>query len=65
MRAYNLSATLPSVFWILKPLKNYDTGYSLDLMKTPKYMSIAQYMFGNVHLFHDSILPPSVAMKGQ
>lgn len=33
-------------------------------MKTPKYMSIAQYMFGNMHLFHYSILPPYVAMNG-
>lgn len=66
MRAYNISATLPSIFCILKPLKNYDTGYYLHLLKTPRnvwYLAVVSYMFGNIHLFHYSILPPSVAMN--
>lgn len=39
MRGYNKSGTFPSVFCILKPLKNYDIGYYLYLMKASKNMS--------------------------
>lgn len=39
MRAYNRSGTLPTVLCIVKPLKNYDTGYYLYLMKASKNMS--------------------------
>lgn len=49
MRAYNILATHPSVFCILKPLKNYETGYYLHLMKTPRNTS-GVWQLPNIYL---------------
>lgn len=49
MRVYNMLATYPSIFCILKPLKNYETDYNLHLMKTPRNRS-GVWQLPNIYL---------------
>lgn len=48
---WNLSKTM--ILRLLSP--SYES--------TQKYVAIAQYIFGDIHLFHYSVLPPSTAMN--